>query len=56
MSDLYSDEHRGLQDKFQTRQLADTVEAIVVNSEISDLDKAFIESRDIFPKYYRSPR
>ncbi len=48
MSALYSPTHRRLQDRFDTRPLADRVEEIVVHDEFSEMDKAFIESRDMF--------
>src|SRR5215469_6416157 len=48
MSRLYGPVHRSLQDRFDTRLLADNVEARVVLTEISPEHKAFIESRDMF--------
>lgn len=48
MSKLYSEGHRQFQDAFETRTLADTVENIILQSEFTDADKAFIESRDMF--------
>lgn len=48
MSRLYGPEHRALQDRFDTRRLADRVEDRVVATEIGDEHKAFIESRDMF--------
>jgi len=48
MSKLYSDQHRTLQDAFDTRNLADTIESIAVHEQISDQEKAFIESREMF--------
>ena len=48
MSDIYGDSHRELQDTFETRKLADRLEEIIVAEEISDEDKAFIESRPMF--------
>lgn len=48
MSTLYGVKHRAFQDRFDTRRLADKVEAVAVHSEVSDPDKAFIESRDMF--------
>ena len=48
MSTLYGAKHRALQDRFDTRRIADKVEALAVHGEISDPDKAFIESRDMF--------
>jgi len=48
MSRLYGPLHRSLQDRFDTRRLADNTEARVVLTEISPEHKAFIESRDMF--------
>ena len=48
MSRLYGPVHRVLQDRFDTRRLADNVEARVVLTEIPAEHKAFIESRDMF--------
>jgi uncharacterized protein len=48
MSRLYGPLHRSLQDRFDTRRLADNTEARVVLTEIPSEHKAFIESRDMF--------
>jgi len=48
VSRLYSAQHRAMQDRFDTRRLADKIEAIAVHEEITDGDKAFIETRDMF--------
>src|SRR5690242_3439301 len=48
MSRLYGPVHRFLQDRFDTRRLADGVEKRVVLPEIPPEHKAFIESRDMF--------
>ncbi len=48
MSRLYGDNHRALQMAFDTRGLADRVEAITVKPEVDDMAKGFIESRDMF--------
>jgi predicted pyridoxine 5'-phosphate oxidase superfamily flavin-nucleotide-binding protein len=48
MSRLYGPDHRSLQDRFDTRRLADSVEARLVLTEIPPEHKAFIESRDMF--------
>jgi hypothetical protein len=48
VSKIYGDQHRELQDQFETRQLADAVENIIVHSTIQEEEKAFIESRDMF--------
>jgi len=48
VSTLYGAHQRALQDRFDTRRLADKVEQLAVQPEINDPDKAFIESRDMF--------
>ncbi len=48
MSSMYGDEHRELQDLFDSRALADTLEAVTVLPEIDDAAKAFIEERAFF--------
>jgi predicted pyridoxine 5'-phosphate oxidase superfamily flavin-nucleotide-binding protein len=48
MSRLYEDQHRALQDHFQSRPMADRIEQIAVKTEIGPDEKAFIESRDFF--------
>src|SRR6478752_6262732 len=48
MSRLYGPNHRALQERFDTRRLADNVEKRVVLTEIPPEHKAFIESRDMF--------
>ena len=48
MSRIYGPEHRALQDAFESRPMADRIEAIAVKTEISDMEKAFVESRDMF--------
>ena len=48
MSRLYGPVHRSLQDRFDTRRLADNVETRVVLTEIPPVHKAFIESQDMF--------
>ena len=48
MSRLYGPTHRALQDRFDTRGLADNVETRLVLTEIPPEHKAFIESRDMF--------
>ena len=48
MSRLYGDIHRAMQMAFDTRSLADRIEAIAVKPEIDEGAKAFIESRDMF--------
>ena len=48
MSRLYGPQHRALQDDFNSRGKADRVEMIAAKTEIDDLARAFIESRDMF--------
>src|SRR3954470_11793284 len=48
MSAIYHEGSRGLQDRFDTRRIADRIEEVLLSDEISPHDKAFIESRDMF--------
>jgi uncharacterized protein len=48
MSQIYSDQHRQLQETFDTVRLADRIEHTIVCPEVSGDQKAFIESRDMF--------
>jgi hypothetical protein len=48
MSSLYGEEHRTLQDRFQSRPMADRIEQIGLKTEIGADERAFIESRDFF--------
>jgi len=48
MSEIYSQQHRALQQMFDTSRLADRVDELIVRPEIPDDSKAFIESRDMF--------
>ncbi len=48
MSRLYGDNHRALQMAFDTRALADRIEAIAVKPEVDELAQGFIQSRDMF--------
>lgn len=48
MSKMFGAQHRALQDRFQSRPLADLIEQVAVHAEIGDDDRAFIESRDMF--------
>lgn len=48
MSRLYGPIHRSFQDRFDTRRIADKLEALAVQTELSEMDQAFIESRDMF--------
>ena len=44
----YSEHHRVLQDRFDTRRLADTLSELIVHDEFTEADSAFITSRDMF--------
>jgi uncharacterized protein len=45
---LYHEGSRRLQDRFDTRRLADRIEERIVHEAIDDGDRAFIEARDMF--------
>jgi len=45
---LYRKGNRTLQDRFDTRRLADRIEERIVHEAIDDHDRAFIEARDMF--------
>lgn len=48
MTRLFGEEHRKLQDQFQSRPLADRIEQIALKTEIGEEERGFIESRDFF--------
>jgi predicted pyridoxine 5'-phosphate oxidase superfamily flavin-nucleotide-binding protein len=48
MSRLYGPQHRELQDHFASRPMADRIEAIAAKTELDDMARGFIESRDMF--------
>ena len=48
MDTIYAASHRQLQDRFGTRPLADRVEQLIFHDVFSEMDQAFIESRDMF--------
>jgi uncharacterized protein len=48
VSGFYHDGSRDLQDRFDTRRMADVIENRKLRREITDDDKAFIEARDMF--------
>ena len=48
MSRLYGDQHRELQDQFASREMADRIELIAAKTEIDDMARGFIETRDMF--------
>ncbi len=48
MSNLFSTQHRQLQDQHDTRNLANRVTEIIVENQVNEQHQAFIESRDFF--------
>jgi len=48
MSNIYGDQHRELQQHFDTTQLADRLEQMIVKTGLDWSDQAFIASRDMF--------
>ena len=48
MTKLYHQGSRSLQDRFDTRRLADRIEERLVHTQLSDDDRAFIEACDMF--------
>ncbi len=48
MSNIYGDNHRSLQDQFDTRRLADRLEEMIISDVIGEQDQSFIESREFF--------
>ncbi len=48
MAHGFHDGSRSLQDRFDTRRIADRIDELLVNDEISDHDREFIEARDMF--------
>lgn len=48
MSDFFSSQQRQLQEQHDTRNLADRLEQIIVEKQVSDQHQPFIESRDFF--------
>jgi predicted pyridoxine 5'-phosphate oxidase superfamily flavin-nucleotide-binding protein len=48
MPGVYHGGNRELQDRFDTRRLADRIEERIVSETIDDDDRAFIEARDMF--------
>lgn len=48
MSKFYSEHHRELQDRFDSRRMADLMENGLAHAEVSEDEKGFIESRDMF--------
>ena len=48
MTDLYHEGNRALQERFDTRRLADRIEERIHHETFDDDDRAFIEARDMF--------
>ena len=48
MDTMFADSHRALQDRYDTRRLADRVEEIFIHDAFNEQDIAFIQSRDTF--------
>ncbi len=48
MSDFYGDEHRAFQDQFETRRMADLMEQAIFKTELDDMDRQFVQTRDMF--------
>ncbi len=48
MTSGFHDGSRSLQDRFDTRALADRIDELLVSDTIGDEDRAFIEARDMF--------
>ena len=48
MSRLYGDNHRALQEQFDSLRLADAIEKVAMEMEVAGPHKDFIESRDMF--------
>lgn len=48
MDSLYHKGNRNLQDRFDSRRLADRLSDTIVHTEITDRDRDFIEARDMF--------
>ena len=46
MDELYGEQHRLLQQEFDSTKLADRVKEFIVSPEITDEHKPFIESRE----------
>lgn len=48
MSRLFGEQHRALQDEFDTRDMADRIEQVACRTEFDEESKGFIESMDMF--------
>ena len=45
---LYSSQHRALQDEFDSRRMADLMEGGIVHDTLSEVERTFITSVDMF--------
>jgi hypothetical protein len=48
MSTFYGEQHRALQDKFETRKMADLMEQAIIKTALDEMDKQFVATRDMF--------
>lgn len=48
MTTLYGPRQRAFQDRFDTRRIADKIEALALRAELREQEAAFVESRDMF--------
>jgi uncharacterized protein len=48
VSKLYGAQQRALQDRFDSRRIADKIEALAIQPQLGDMDIPFIESQDMF--------
>jgi len=48
MSRLFGENHRVLQDQFDTRRIADRIETLAAKTELGEAETAFVSSRDMF--------
>jgi predicted pyridoxine 5'-phosphate oxidase superfamily flavin-nucleotide-binding protein len=48
MTSMYHDGHRRLQDRFDSRRIADKLEEVTVHNEFTDKDRALIERSPMF--------
>jgi len=48
MSTIYDSEHRALQDEFQSRNLADRLEELIIKDHLDEQAIEFVSSRDFF--------
>lgn len=47
MEEMYHEGNRELQDRFDTRRLADRIEDVLVHDTFTEHDRAFVEARDM---------